>query len=651
MQTPSIIFKSTFVQSDKTLTVELTDTFTAAGIDLANVKGCIKIEAPTGIVYNNTDFDNPDLDSGNSFIKTGLVLPQNSVQKIMKGEYTVTVTVQVSDFEKDVTLFSYDNTEKQLVLTGNYTSEVNNATVLGVYDLGGLVQAVTLDEPSTFGSGKTTATVVALSLTEDPEDYYLKITYDLSLVQAEDYDFQWDDPEVKIDVVADCNCAKLTSTDNTEYGDYISLTREHRVVYPVTSGQEDYVSSLKQIVLNQLWTKVYQIVVTTTALFQDNDNGGYYIQSVLEGQKDCEVTCDDAICSISTCINTLLTQYAASLSNNPTKASSLQQLIIQTMSNWMGYSLAIECGLGTETQFVTNIKTILNIAGISCGCGCDDVATKSIKIVPTCGAGSGGEALNIILESATAGITIEAVIDGNDKTFTLTLVNEFILDNIVTPAIEATNIGDLADVNDDGKAIGNVFQWDGTNWIAVAITVYECSAAQLLAGTLANKYVSPRRILDKIIFVFDAANGYKQGQMVLYTDRKIYLLITDSTAGMTPVTNPSIFKPILGYPYKEIVINLNQTSTAAPTAYVFQQDIAGSVTTGRLGVGNYRVQLTGAFPAGFTVVIPGSARNINQVEAFRDDDDTIIINTFDITGAAADDVLIDTALIVRVYPT
>lgn len=103
--------------------------------------------------------------------------------------------------------------------------------------------------------------------------------------------------------------------------------------------------------------------------------------------------------------------------------------------------------------------------------------------------------------------------------------------------------------------------------------------------------------------------------------------------------------------YKVYVANTNQTGTAAPTATVLDNTLPqGTPVLARTGAGVYTVTLTGAFTSGKTVLITGTCPTAGAtISAVRTSANVITITTSNASNAAADALLADTLLEIRVY--
>src|SRR5581483_3532315 len=101
---------------------------------------------------------------------------------------------------------------------------------------------------------------------------------------------------------------------------------------------------------------------------------------------------------------------------------------------------------------------------------------------------------------------------------------------------------------------------------------------------------------------------------------------------------------------------ISQSGTSAPTAVVLENSLGGTVAFTRIGTGQYRLTLTGAFPENRTLILPNSVRDANSADVaacYRVDDNTVALNTGTQGGAFADGMLSSRPVDVEilVYPT
>lgn len=106
-------------------------------------------------------------------------------------------------------------------------------------------------------------------------------------------------------------------------------------------------------------------------------------------------------------------------------------------------------------------------------------------------------------------------------------------------------------------------------------------------------------------------------------------------------------------PYKYYVAIMNQTGTSAPVPTILENNI-GTISWAHSGVGEYQGTLSGAFTAlkTWTMAVcgPGGTGGPEVVNLLRVDANTVVLRCYDNAGAPSDDILIDTAIEIRVYP-
>jgi hypothetical protein len=129
--------------------------------------------------------------------------------------------------------------------------------------------------------------------------------------------------------------------------------------------------------------------------------------------------------------------------------------------------------------------------------------------------------------------------------------------------------------------------------------------------------------------------------------------ITTSNLTITETINGQSVNTMLPI-YKKYVALISQTGINPPTATILENTI-GDIVFNYNGIGDYDMVLAGAFLANKTWVVGGSA-DINAgggdfatLDIRRANDNTIILRTYD-NFTAADDMLVNTSIEIRIYP-
>lgn len=95
---------------------------------------------------------------------------------------------------------------------------------------------------------------------------------------------------------------------------------------------------------------------------------------------------------------------------------------------------------------------------------------------------------------------------------------------------------------------------------------------------------------------------------------------------------------------------LIQMGTSDPTVIEIQNTIGGTPVWSRTGIGEYMVTITGKFTENKTITtITNVTINNDKIAIIRNDENSILIYTFNSSGAAADNVLGNTSFEIKVY--
>ncbi len=96
-------------------------------------------------------------------------------------------------------------------------------------------------------------------------------------------------------------------------------------------------------------------------------------------------------------------------------------------------------------------------------------------------------------------------------------------------------------------------------------------------------------------------------------------------------------------------ILVSQTGTNAPTNTIIEDNIGGGVWA-YVGVGIYTYTNAGTFQSAKTSVIMNTGNKLGFARAWRVDNDTIRVETYDTSFVAANGILDQTPLIIQIIP-
>src|SRR3989304_4638961 len=89
-----ISFQTTFDFVNRKVRLLDTSNYAGQSILLTDIVGVIQVNSPRGIVYNNTDYNTPDINQDISLYSGWIDLPVNAAGYILAGSYTITLTIR-----------------------------------------------------------------------------------------------------------------------------------------------------------------------------------------------------------------------------------------------------------------------------------------------------------------------------------------------------------------------------------------------------------------------------------------------------------------------------------------------------------------------------------------------------------------------------
>lgn len=124
--------------------------YAGEGIALTDVKGIFKIEGPSGVIYNNTNFGSPDIIANASLVFNTVSLPLDVDGNILAGTYTITYTIRVTggvqpgDYVKTSTVyFCYEAPEGDVEVTNSVRLAKVTSRDLTSYPISGVMPTLT----------------------------------------------------------------------------------------------------------------------------------------------------------------------------------------------------------------------------------------------------------------------------------------------------------------------------------------------------------------------------------------------------------------------------------------------------------------------------------------------------------------------------
>jgi len=185
--------------------VVFTDTIDYSGLgeDPVNFKGVLRISGPGGVIYENTDFSNPDIDpdtSKESTTQINLPLDPGNDYEVFHGQYTVKYTVQKTTtedeyYKSNVYGFAFDEPTMAVnVDSGPYSAKLrsDDNTSLGA-DVDSTVRVHRIKYPTDLGFDDIVTALASYEV--DPiytNEWTISVTLTVEYIQsADDLRYKW----------------------------------------------------------------------------------------------------------------------------------------------------------------------------------------------------------------------------------------------------------------------------------------------------------------------------------------------------------------------------------------------------------------------------------------------------------------------------
>lgn len=233
------------------------------------------------------------------------------------------------------------------------------------------------------------------------------------------YNFQYVAAVGRIDLVSDCRCSSLTSTDTTSYGTPTSLVRTHTVHPPIgvdPSAFSDTVSPNSVIPVSPITNKTWTSEISTVLQYDFAD--GLCVKDTVTAAEENTIDCDISLCDIFCCIKTVADNYFAALNPAPFRARQIMDDQLEDIMILASlHHMAIQCGLDKLATGYYN--QILAISNCEPGCSCTD--DKPTLIVPICAIPGGGGSETVVAECGNGAIEVVLTVLGDVNTYTVCL--------------------------------------------------------------------------------------------------------------------------------------------------------------------------------------------------------------------------------------
>lgn len=329
------------------------------------------------VVHSQDNFDFPDIkpvDAEPTSESEAYDLPTLPDGSITPGNYTVKYTVRVG-FRVNIsaaqgqsyTIINALNNYPELIQPGDVFvfTDPTNPDNAGSYVVAtasppsGILTTVTFVGGGPSGNGVLGSGFFYLVFTKT-----IQVNYKPSLK-----------PLVSINQFHSCKDFTFTSIDETAYGNFFSLTRQHRVKSPqgiLPQPPNDVVSENKTIVIGPgIYTQTYVSIVDSQVIYRQDD--GLEIVFNVASSAEHNVQCfSNTLCDLKDCLTKLWNDYSVQFTT--TGSSALGPTLLQVVSLIQQVSVQEECGnADAASEALGKVKDLLK----SCGCECKDCGSNS----------------------------------------------------------------------------------------------------------------------------------------------------------------------------------------------------------------------------------------------------------------------------------
>lgn len=375
--------------------------YSGEGISNSQVKGNVTAKRGSTIFHGPGNYVTPDINRGTTDnVSFFLPLTSGLNPRVINGAYDYTYTVQVTD-QEIVTPETASVTAPgaspftTLQLSGGGASA--NATLIRAALTAGT------DVKIKIYAGVTLITTIALtscsvgglltfpSVTTGSFASVDGVTVLATLVYTKDFSYSFCDvvPAGCVQATWDCLLSQMTALDTTQYPGNLSedVNRTLTINFPTKRGTPvDTPATTTQAAITigpDIWSGGYHVELSSVLQWEGDD--GLFIQDAWLADDYPIVNCNNSLCNLSSCINSLRVQYEDAVSTGSQFVISLKEQNFRVGLYLRDYSLAVQCSDSTAaSSILTQLSTYLRNAGCSCGCS-DNVQGEPTLIPATIG--------------------------------------------------------------------------------------------------------------------------------------------------------------------------------------------------------------------------------------------------------------------------
>jgi hypothetical protein len=502
MNSSILDFTSQFNLSNTPADLTLVDTtpYLANGVNpsLKQISGLFVLKTSAGIFHSNIDYFVPDIDRVVTDTFTHkLPLDVNGV--VVTGDYEMTYSITIFNETISYTLIGLDKVANTVLISGNYVADILNTigSTIMLCDGSGQISTATIDVTNvTYNKFTNITTIGIVEVLDPPLDNatYFTANSDNTYSVTKTISFDFQEPQVVIEVTDDCPTSTLLSKDNSDYtatyqGQSLSpivVSRTHTIKYPqsISPQPSDVVTSLDTVSVSPIYTKTWTTVISTDLVYLLDT--GVTVSITVQGSEDHLVECNNGLCCASLCIYNLYSSYIAALGTNPALAQTYRELLIKVMGCWMNYSIFTSCGNMNYAQKML-VQIIELVKASNCDC-CNDADTMPVQVIPIIGNGTGTSTTVVVTDGT--GIVVTSNTIGTTTTYQVSL-DQYIVSSIVSSSIAGQELFDHADTVQLSLVNGQVIMYNSTTkkWNNVSLGLGSLTDIDLTTNVPADTYV------------------------------------------------------------------------------------------------------------------------------------------------------------------
>jgi len=439
MAISNVDFSVTFVVDKTQSYFVITDTtdYASQGVTTNDVEGLIKVVSPSGIVYDNTDFSNPDLELVTSRVNRAIIVPTYvGTNNPLKGTYTISLTSSddsgVTEFTR-TKVFQYDlNTPVPLIdVTVDCISPQLKSEDKTVYNLKGI------NPTTSFPIIVASTGSSSVSVSGNKVSAFI-ISSKVNVQGSTGNDGEYTISSVAYDKGTDRTQIVFSTSVSSNVGDGLLYTRVNNIYFPGVLGLNPLIGFTSTVTTSVFYTGNQEF--KSEGYFNYAFTSDFSVTFYLIKTESKNITCDIRLCDIYCCISKTLNNYLNYKGVNDVLANNYKNAYILACSYLTSLQTQMQCGNTTNLDKV--VAEIRSVTGCTTECNCENEENVLIQ-----GIGNSNE---VEVVSSSNQLIVAKTVSGNTSTFTLSLDPAIAtaLANIVSVTLEDSATIDVNEVID-----------------------------------------------------------------------------------------------------------------------------------------------------------------------------------------------------------